>query len=543
MPITFIEIEKQKTWRISILFFVLLLMYFCIAMTLIQGFLFLFPVHFIKTGSLFIWNHPSYLLTIAGISLVLAAIHFWFSAFNAVRSVMNSLGATPPDTEDEIHKRLMNIMDEIHVVTGTVKKIKCMVIPSLSMNAIAVADLKGNSAIAITEGLLSRLTRSQTEVVLAHEAYHILSGDCMETTVATSLFGMYAAMLDKLQSIGDEDRSGLHPAFFLFWILVKISQMLSMFISREREYRADAASVRMTRDPLSMAEALYQLSRNWRGSGLIGSGLEMLCIINPQATERDESEGFWADLMSTHPPIRKRIEILLRMVHMSIKELDAKASSKSETTNMSNASEPLHYALNPKHQWQGPYSLAELTTLPWLSPLTWVSREPGRQIERASENASINTLFANHLKQTSGETSAFLCPSCRQSLLRVPYEKTKVFQCNFCGGILVEDIKIPRLIIRRERNYTERIKSLAQAVIADNQKRIALKILKNTDIKTKHLIACPKCKNPMFRTFYSLAYLIEIDRCNLCNLTWFDTDELEMLQCLIENKITVRINL
>ncbi|MCX5718534.1 MAG: hypothetical protein NT055_00975, partial [Nitrospirae bacterium] len=118
-------------------------MYFCIAMTLIQGFLFLFPVHLIKTGSLFIWNHLSYLLTIAGISLVLAAIHFWFSAFNAVRSVMNSLGATPPDTEDEIHKRLMNIMDEIHVVTGTVKKIKCMVIPSLSMNAIAVADLKG----------------------------------------------------------------------------------------------------------------------------------------------------------------------------------------------------------------------------------------------------------------------------------------------------------------------------------------------------------------------------------------------------------------
>ena len=487
MPITFIEIEKQKTWRISILFFVLLLMYFCIAMTLVQGFLFLFPVHFIKTGSLFIWNHPSYLLTIAVISLVLAAIHFWFSASGAVRSVMNNIGATPPDPEDEIHKRLMNIMDEIHVVTGTVKKIKCMIIPSLSMNAIAVADLRGNSAIAITEGLLSRLTRSQTEAVLAHEAYHILSGDCMEATVATSLFGMYAAMLDKLQSIGDEDRSGLHPAFFLFWILVKLSQILSMFISREREYRADAASVRMTRDPLSMAEALRLLLRNWSGSGLIGSGIEMLCIINPQATERDESEGFWEDLMSTHPPIRKRIEILLRMVHMSIKDLDAKVNSKSEAVDMS--------------------------------------------------------VFSNHIKQTSGETSAFLCPSCRQSLLRGSYEKTKVYQCKFCYGILVEDIKIPRLIARRERNYAERIKSLAQAVIADNQKRLALKNLKNTDIKTKHLIACPKCKNPMFRTFYSFAYLIEIDRCNLCNLTWFEQDELEMLQCLIENKITARINL
>jgi Zn-finger nucleic acid-binding protein len=46
----------------------------------------------------------------------------------------------------------------------------------------------------------------------------------------------------------------------------------------------------------------------------------------------------------------------------------------------------------------------------------------------------------------------------------------------------------------------------------------------------------------MFRTFYSLAYLIEIDRCNVCKLTWFDKEELEMLQCVIENKMTTRLH-
>jgi Zn-finger nucleic acid-binding protein len=46
----------------------------------------------------------------------------------------------------------------------------------------------------------------------------------------------------------------------------------------------------------------------------------------------------------------------------------------------------------------------------------------------------------------------------------------------------------------------------------------------------------------MLRTFYSLAYLIEIDRCNVCNITWFDADELEMLQCVIENKMTAQID-
>jgi Zn-finger nucleic acid-binding protein len=42
----------------------------------------------------------------------------------------------------------------------------------------------------------------------------------------------------------------------------------------------------------------------------------------------------------------------------------------------------------------------------------------------------------------------------------------------------------------------------------------------------------------MFRTFYSYAYLLEIDRCGICGVTWFDPDELEMLQCIIENRIS-----
>ena len=220
-----------------------------------------------------------------------------------------------------------------------------MVIPSLSMNAIAVEDLSGQATIAITEGLLSRLTRPQLEAVLAHEAYHILSNDCIEATVATSLFGMYAAMLEKLQDFGDEERGGgLHPAFFLFWVLMKLGQMLNLFISREREYRADAASVRMTRDPVAMAEALYLLSRNWRSTGLIGSGLEMLCIMNPEEAEAEEEEGFWQNLMSTHPPIRKRIDVLLSMAHADISILKSKEGRRFRSSYGGKAGRPLFSA-------------------------------------------------------------------------------------------------------------------------------------------------------------------------------------------------------
>lgn len=538
MPLTFIDIEKQKSWRIGILFIVLMFMYLCVSAALFQGFLLIFPVLFLKSGFILSESNLPYLLILIAFSLIVAIIHFCFSAFSAVRAVMDNLGASPPDPGDGIHRRLINITDEIHIVTGNKRKITCMVIPSLSMNALAVADLKGDAVIAITEGLLSRLTRPQLEAVVAHEAYHILSGDCLETTIAASLFGIYASTLEKMMDPGEEGYRGFHPAFLLFWLLIKLSNLLSMFISREREYRADAASLRMTRNPLAMAEALHLLSKNWTGVGLISTGIEMLCIVNPQATELDESEGWWADLMSTHPPIRKRMEILLKMARVSISEFEAKASSKTKASYISNTPESLYYALDSKQQWQGPYSYADLASLSWLSPITWINTELSQNVERASENTLINKIFADRLNQTEKEISVFTCPSCKHPLFAVSYENTKVYQCNFCGGILVENNKIPRIIARREKKCTDRVKSLAKAVLMDNQRKLTIKKLRSAEIKTKSGITCLKCKNPMFRTFYSLAYLIEIDRCGICGVTWFDMDELEMLQCIIENKIT-----
>ncbi len=541
MPLTFIDIEKRKSWRISVLFIFLLFLYFCTTFALVQGFLLLFPYTIFLMNPIFILTEPKYLLVIIAISFALAVIHFWFSAFRAVRIVMDNINASPPDPEDGLHRRLMNIVEEIHIVTGNKRKIKCVVIPSLSMNALAVADLRGEAVIAVTEGLVSRLSRPQLESVMAHEAHHILTGDCLETSIAASIFGMYASALEKMMGSGEEDSLGLHPSFLLFWILVKLSNLLNMFISREREYRADAASVRMTRNPLSMAEALYIISRNWTGVGFISNGLEMLCIVSPRITSLDESEGWWADLFSTHPPISKRIEILLRMARVDISTLETKLNVETETFTQDTPEIP-YYALDAKHQWQGPYTYTELASLSWLAPNTWISSGNERTIIRASENKLISKIFANRLSLTGKEISGFICPFCKQPLSDLSYEKTKVHQCNFCGGILIENVKVPRILARTEKRFTDRVKSLAKAVIMDNQRSIAIKKLKGAGVKTKPFILCPKCKNPMFRTFYSLAYLIEIDKCNVCGITWFDKDELEMLQYIIENKITPKVN-
>ncbi len=386
MPLTFIDIEKQKNWRIWLFFLVLMLLYLVLTALFAATIL---PVT---------WYAATRFWVFAGATaLLVAGIHFWFSAYDTVGTVVRSLNAQPPDPQDDIHKMLMNVMQEVHVVTGNKRTMQCVVIPSLSLNALAVADLKGEAVIGITEGLLSRLTRPQLEAVIAHEAHHILSGDCLETTVAASLFGTYSSAMEKLTDTS-RGRTFASPAFLLTWSLLQLSYLLNMFISREREYRADAASVRMTRNPIALAETLHLLSRSWRGAGFIGSGFEMLCIVNPQATALDETEGFWADLLSTHPPLSKRMDVLLKMARVSIADLDAK-TAKAAMTNAQVPSAPLYYAMSPRQQWQGPFTLAELAALPWLSPLTWITKGKDQPVERASKEPCINDIFLSRLSE------------------------------------------------------------------------------------------------------------------------------------------------
>ncbi len=525
MPLTFIDIERQKNWRIGLFFFLLLALYFIITILFTAPFL-----HVPLRAEPRFW-------TFAGIiALLVAGIHFFFSAYDTTAAVSRSLSAQPPDSQDAVHKMLINVMQEIHIVTANKKKIQCVVIPSLSLNALSAADLKGEAVIGITEGLLSRLTRPQLEAVIAHEAHHILSGDCLETTVAASIFGTFSSAVEKLGETS-RGRAFLSPAFLLAWLLVKMSYLLNMFISREREYRADAASVRMTRNPIALAETLHLLSRNWRGAGFIGSGFEMLCIVNPQVSSLDETEGFLADLLSTHPPLSKRMDILLKMARVSMADLDTRAASR-EANGMRTVPGPAYYAMNPHHQWQGPFTLGELGSLPWFSPLTWVStdKEP---VKRAWKDPLISAIFTARLSEEEKPVSHFTCPACRQPLITEAYEGTQIYQCRFCAGILVENIKIPRIIARtgKQKPCSERINSLAKAVAQENQHKYTLKKMSRGGQGPIPLFACPKCGNPMYRGFYSLAHLIETDRCSYCGLMWFDQDELEMLQCLIDNRI------
>ncbi len=546
-PKTFWEIKKEKTINIYILFFFLIILYF------LPIFLIWNLLKIIFYFNLFLRNsQPSfkifdtsliYIFIIAGI---FAIIHWYKSNRNVVGKVLQLLSARLPDKNDEYHYQFQNIVDEIETAAGGIK-VERYIIPTGAMNAFALADIGKRRVIGITEGLLSRLNRAEVQSVVAHEMAHIISNDSVVTTTACSLFSLYNESMYQLskglvkKSSMRQDRylpirspmisnPGLIgiPVIIILFITNILSQLLNMFISREREYRADAAAVELTREPLSLASALYKMGIHWRGTGLVGDRLAPIFIINPKFSQLDETEGIIPTLFSTHPPLIKRLQVLLNMGHTDISEIAHRIKEKIKIEPETRTEGPLFF-IKKAEEWLGPYTILQLQTIDDLNLETELKAAQNGNIIKAKNMPELAHFF--ELKQKPLGQIRRICPDCRQWLIPQSYEGLYVWRCAYCNGIAVEEEKLPRIIVRKEKGFTEDVVRLAKLLRADAKKKYPHF---NLLLDMSHPRACPKCGKPMIHKFYSYAYHIEIDECRACKIIWFDAKELELLQCLIE---------
>lgn len=148
-------------------------------------------------------------------------------------------------------------------------------IPSPIINAFAVGHAR-QSAIALTDGLLGRLTMRELAGVLAHETAHIAHNDLRVMGLAdavsriTALFattGQLFLLLMLPWLLLDEVPFEIQwPGLLLLLISPHLAVMVQMGLSRIREYHADAEAARLTGDPVGLATALAhieQASRGW----------------------------------------------------------------------------------------------------------------------------------------------------------------------------------------------------------------------------------------------------------------------------------------
>jgi heat shock protein HtpX len=83
--------------------------------------------------------------------------------------------------------------------------------------------------------------------------------------------------------------------------------VLRMAVSRQREYLADATSVKLTRNPLGLVSALRKIEQSTVPMEQPNRAIQHLFIDNPLRRFGEEASA----LMATHPPIARRIARLL----------------------------------------------------------------------------------------------------------------------------------------------------------------------------------------------------------------------------------------
>ncbi|MGD9380524.1 MAG: zinc metalloprotease HtpX [candidate division WOR-3 bacterium] len=546
---TFWDIEKQRTWRIYVLFGFLVSLYFTsvfIISTIVK-----IIIHLrrsLATPALEFHLFGMDTLIVLLIALVAALMHWYYSNRNVVPKVLHLLHAQPPDKHDQYHAKFDNVVDEISTAAGGIA-VDRYIMPTGAMNAFALADLQGRKVVGITEGLLSRVTRAELQAVVAHEIAHILSNDSLETTITCSLFGMYSELfaqftkmmgshqmsarpLFEKESSKDELTLGVLaiPLFILLFFFDLGSHFLNMFISREKEYRADAAAIRLTRNPLSLASALYRIGTHWRGAGTVGEHIRPIFMMNPQYSQLDEKEGMIAAMFSTHPPLAQRIRIILDTAHADIDVIaDQLNKSRADKTVSETAKIGIRFMAQQDNRWQGPYTLMQLQTLEWIAPETRLKVAGQEETFEAREIPALSYFFQKRNEPIWKIRR--ICPKCREWLIPQEYEGLYVWRCAYCNGILAEQGKLPRIFVREDKGFTPGVQRLATVIKKETMtKQPHFNLL----LDAIHKRRCPKCGKTMNHKFYSYAYHVEIDRCSECKVIWFDADELETLQCLIE---------
>ena len=257
------------------------------------------------------YQNPGILTIAILFSVVMNIASFWFS--DKIALSMANAKPADPNRYMELHRIVENL-----AITAGLPKPKVHIIPDMAPNAFATGRNAKNASIAVTEGLLQTLDRSELEGVIAHELAHIGNRDILLQSVVAILVGFVAILADmfsrSLLSGGhrDNDNRGSNVLAIVGIIFVILSpiiaQLIQLAISRKREFLADATGALLTRYPEGLANALRKISSYKAPMARASNATAHMYIASPFGAKA--LSGLHR-LFMTHPPVEARIKALL----------------------------------------------------------------------------------------------------------------------------------------------------------------------------------------------------------------------------------------
>ncbi len=275
----------------------------------------------------FVSGHLTGVPILTALALVIGSIQSILSYFGGAALVLASVHAKPLLPDSPKQQVVLDVIGEM-ALAAKMPVPRAYLIDDEAPNAFATGRDPAHSVICVTRGLVDEMDREELQGVLGHEMAHVRDYDIRTMMMIAVMVGGIAMLADfvyrwawfggfgardsgnRNQSGGDSGNAGalIAVAVFILAALAPIfSQLLAMAISRQREYLADASSVEFTRNPRALLRALERIAETESPLKGASRGVAHLFIVNPLEAAGDDREGFFANLLSTHPPLTKRI--------------------------------------------------------------------------------------------------------------------------------------------------------------------------------------------------------------------------------------------
>jgi heat shock protein HtpX len=264
------------------------------------------------------------------IALIIGSVQSLISYYGGAALVLASAHARQLAADSPKHQMVLDVVQEM-ALASRMPAPRAYIIDDPAPNAFATGRDPQHSVICVTQGLVDEMDREELQGVLGHEMAHIRDYDIRTMTMIAVLVGGVAMLADFFMrwsffggfgSRDDRDNDGRGEAgpiiaivVFVLAILAPLfSQLIAMAVSRQREYLADALSVEFTRNPRALLRALEHIARTEAPLANASRGIAHLFIVNPLESVGDRGEGFFDNLISTHPPLSRRIQRLRELI-------------------------------------------------------------------------------------------------------------------------------------------------------------------------------------------------------------------------------------
>ena len=184
--------------------------------------------------------------------------------------------------------------------------------PAPDMNAFATGARRNAALVAVSTGLLQGMPRDEVEAVLAHEVSHVANGDMVTLTLVQGVVNTFVIFLSRI--VGHfidravfRNEQGYGVGYFISVLVAQLvlgilASIIVMWVSRQREFRADAGSADLN-GTQPMVRALQRLAA--------GRPAELPESLEAFGISSSKRHGIQKLFMS-HPPIDERIAALQR---------------------------------------------------------------------------------------------------------------------------------------------------------------------------------------------------------------------------------------